>query len=173
MLLRLLFPSWAFFDAVTDVPRLEIRLCPPDGAPAPWQPALRSVPRGVHHLVYNPEGTEALAVQAIVDRFAVECESGLADAVTQALVERVAARAAAQAASAMRVAATGSTATGSTATGSTAASVPWQWRVGAVAASRDDGQAAAYRPLYVSALLDDVPPERLHRAHRERPVTDS
>lgn len=98
MLLRLLFPSWAFFDAVTAVPRLEVRVMVPgavvpDVAPGDWEPALVVSRRGLRHLLYNPEGTETLALQAIIDGLAVECEAGIEDPVTRGLVERVAARA--------------------------------------------------------------------------------
>lgn len=81
MLLRLLFPSWAFFDAVREVPVLEARLG--EGA---WRTVLRAPRRGMGALLYHPAGTSHLALQSVVDRFALECEHGTIDPVTKALV---------------------------------------------------------------------------------------
>ena len=91
MLWRLLFPSWAFFDAITDVPRLEIRGLTEDGVAGPWRAVLAAPARGRWATVYHPEGTAHLAMQAIVDRLAVEQESGAHDDTTVALVAAVAA----------------------------------------------------------------------------------
>lgn len=160
MLLRLLFPSWAFFDAVTDVPRLEIRLMPSSALPGEWQPALQAPPRGLRHLLLNTEGTEGLAVQAVVDRFAVECETGLVDAVTHALVERIAARAV------------------HALIGASSASPDrafrWQWRIVAVhavpsASTHDAARPSAHdggRVLHLSAPYeggDTTPPDPASR----------
>ncbi|AMW05998.1 hypothetical protein [Gemmatimonas phototrophica] len=91
MLWRLLFPSWAFFDAITDVPRLEIRGLTENGVAGPWRAALAAPARGRWAVLYHPEGTAHLAMQAIVDRLAVEQESGEHDGTTVALVAAVAA----------------------------------------------------------------------------------
>jgi hypothetical protein len=91
MLWRLLFPSWAFFDAITDVPRLEIRGLTDDGIAGPWRSALEAPARRGWNVVYHPRGTAHLAMQAVVDRLAVEQESGQPDDTTVALVAAVAA----------------------------------------------------------------------------------
>ncbi len=81
MLLRLLFPSWAFFDAVREVPVLEAQ--PGGGA---WRTVLRAPRRSMGAWLYHPAGTAHLAQQSVVDRFAMECEHGTIDPVTRALV---------------------------------------------------------------------------------------
>ena len=96
-LLRLLFPSWAFFDVATATPELEVRRAPPDGEAGAWQRAVRVAPRQWWHLLWNPSGTRALAEQALVERLDVLRSRG-DDAspeglVSQALVERLAASA--------------------------------------------------------------------------------
>lgn len=136
MLLRLLFPSWAFFDAVTDVPLLEVRTWTPSGAPTVWMAATVAPRRGWRHILFNPEGNEHLAVQAVVDRFAVECETGIHDDVTRALVEQIAARAV-RGACAVRE--------------ENPPVMPrWQWRIGARPAGSSD--TGAYRALFESAV---------------------
>lgn len=89
MLLRLLFPSWAFFDAVTEVPALEA--CVRDGAGRDaWRAVLQAPSRSLLSLLYNPEGTTHLALQGVVDRLAVECEHGAVNDVTRDLVAAIA-----------------------------------------------------------------------------------
>lgn len=89
MLLRLLFPSWAFFDTVTEVPVLEARLG--NGRRAGmWRSVLQAPARSSLALVYNPEGTAHLALQGAVDRLAAECEHAMVDAVTRDHVAAIA-----------------------------------------------------------------------------------
>lgn len=89
MLLRLLFPSWAFFDTVTDVPVLEARLGN-GGRAGRWRSVLQAPARSHLAIVYNPEGTAHLALQGVVDRFAAECEQAIVDTVTRDHVAAIA-----------------------------------------------------------------------------------
>jgi hypothetical protein len=98
VLLRLLFPSWAFFDVAGAPPTLEVRAHPPGGAPGPWMAVVRAPARRWWHLVFNPEGTRALAEQTLVERWCDELEAGgmesARESVTGALVGQLAASAA-------------------------------------------------------------------------------
>lgn len=89
MLLRLLFPSWAFFDTVAEVPVLEARLGTGRGT-GTWRSVLQAPARSRLAIVYNPEGTAHLALQGAVDRLAAECEQGMVDAVTRDHVAAIA-----------------------------------------------------------------------------------
>lgn len=89
MLLRLLFPSWAFFDTVGDVPVLEACLSGTTHS-ATWRAVLEAPARSLTALLYNPEGTVHLALQGAVDRLAVECEHMEPDAVTRGVVASIA-----------------------------------------------------------------------------------
>ncbi|GAB1343795.1 hypothetical protein [Gemmatimonas sp.] len=142
MLLRLLFPSWAFFDVVTDVPRLDVRSWRAGSESGVWRPALVAPRRGIRHLLYNPEGTEHLALQALVDRFAVECEAGDRHAVTVALLTRLAARAAAEPGRGPHAA-----------HGAASDTWSWQWRIGAASTLRDADVTGDFRVLYESEVL--------------------
>lgn len=142
MLLRLLFPSWAFFDAVTDVPRLEVRSWRTGADGGLWRPVLVAPRRGIRHLLYNPEGTEHLALQAVVDRFAVECETGDDYTVTAALLTRMAADAAEAADRWPRVA-----------DGAGRDAWSWQWRVCTTYAQSANNSASAFRVLYESDVM--------------------
>lgn len=122
MLLRLLFPSWAFFDAVHEIPCLEIRRRTAHDADAMWEPALVAPPRRWYSILWNARGNAHLAMQGIVDRFAVELEHGQDDEITRALVHGLARRAAAQ-----RV--------------SDADTTSWEWRVVAVQGAAHDAHA--------------------------------
>ena len=92
MLLRLLFPSWAFFDSVGDVPRLQARVTLHDGVFGPWRDVLHAPPRTWRSVLYHPEGTAHLALQSAVDRLAVECAQGEPDSTSCALVAAIAER---------------------------------------------------------------------------------
>lgn len=111
VLLRLLFPSWAFFDRVSEVARLELRTLDHGGAFAPWRSALMAPSRTLLALVYHPRGTAHLAQQSAVERFAVGVEEQEFDQVAHDIVAAIAWQAVSAA---------------------TPASTPWQWRVVAV-----------------------------------------
>ena len=93
VLLRLLFPSWAFFDRVTEVPRLELQTFDPHGQPSSWREALSAPTRPTLALVYHPHGTAHLAQQAAVERFAVGADLQQIDVVAHDVVAAIARRA--------------------------------------------------------------------------------
>ena len=90
MLLRLLFPSWAFFDRVTEVPLLQARVTAHDGTRGPWRDVLQVPPRTWRSVLYHPEGTAHLALQSAVDRLAVSCLQGEPDDLSRNLVAAIA-----------------------------------------------------------------------------------
>lgn len=92
VLLRLLFPSWAFFDSVGDVPRLQARVQAHDGHFGPWCDVLHAPPRSWRTVLYHPNGTAHLALQTAVDRVAVECVQGEPDATSCEVVAAIAER---------------------------------------------------------------------------------
>ncbi len=97
-LLRQLFPSWEFFDVAGVPPSLEYRLLADDGSAGPWMPAVCVPVRRWWHVLFNPEGTRALAAQTLVERWHRELTElgphAVATASSQALVNAlVAARA--------------------------------------------------------------------------------
>jgi hypothetical protein len=73
--LRVLFPSWRFFDRLGQVPRLEFRAGADPDALGPWQPALPPLPRSSWHVLYNPAGNYFLAEQSLVERLLLEIEA--------------------------------------------------------------------------------------------------
>ncbi len=127
VLLRLLFPSWAFFDRVTEVARLELRTLDHRGAFTPWCSALVPPTRSLLALVYHPRGTAHLAQQSAVERFSVGVEEQTFDQVAHDIVEAIAWRA-------VSVATSGAT--------------PWQWRVVAV----DHAVQSDVRVIFESAV---------------------
>jgi hypothetical protein len=92
VLLRLLFPTWAFFDRVTEVPLLQARVTAHDGTPGPWRDVMQAPPRTWRSALYHPEGTAHLALQGAVDRLAVSCHQGEPDDVSRDLVAAIAER---------------------------------------------------------------------------------
>jgi hypothetical protein len=86
-LLRLLFPSWAFFDHAGDVPELEVR--PQSAQLDVWYPVVQPPARRWWQMFLNPRGTQALAVQTLVERWHSEVEESEESVVTRALVERL------------------------------------------------------------------------------------
>jgi hypothetical protein len=73
-LLRLLFPSWAFFDVASAPPALEVRPRPANGEPGAWRAVVQAPPRRWWHLVFNPLGTRALLQQTLVERWCDEVD---------------------------------------------------------------------------------------------------
>jgi len=68
-LLRLCFPSWAFFDRAGTLPELQIRRHAVDKRPVTWQSALIAPARRWWHVLSFPEGTQVLATQSLVGRY--------------------------------------------------------------------------------------------------------
>jgi hypothetical protein len=71
-LLRLLFPTWAFFERPHAPPLLEVLVSATNGD-AVWQPAFTSSPRRWWNLFINPLGTLVLAQQTHVERLYELC----------------------------------------------------------------------------------------------------
>ncbi len=93
-LLRLLFPSWAFFDTAGAAPVLEVRAHAATdplltSSPHGWQPVVRPLKRRLWHVLFNPGGTLTLAEQTIVERWHSEIEEEVESDVTRAMVERL------------------------------------------------------------------------------------
>lgn len=68
MLLRVLFPSWRFFEELTEIPYLELRWARGGESLGSWQPALRRPSRRWSALLLNPEVNLALAEQSLLQQ---------------------------------------------------------------------------------------------------------
>lgn len=92
--MRLLFPSWAFFDEAAAPPTLEVRRASDVGDDGPWTAVVRAMPRRWWQLLFNPEGTRTLAAQTLVERLYLAIANGEAESddaiTTRALVENLA-----------------------------------------------------------------------------------
>ena len=73
-LLRVLFPSWRFFESIGVVPRLYVRASTVAGEWGDWTPALRPPSRGLWNLVLNPRGNLHFARQSAVEHLVSEAE---------------------------------------------------------------------------------------------------
>ncbi|MBX2988345.1 MAG: hypothetical protein KF802_10660 [Bdellovibrionaceae bacterium] len=71
-LLRVLLPSWRFFERAGQVPQLAYRLLPSDPAPGAWIPCPAPVSRSWRHLVLNPRGNRNLAFHGLVERLMMD-----------------------------------------------------------------------------------------------------
>ena len=71
-LLKLLFPSWEFFDDATLPPTLQCRRFPFQGEPGGWIDVVQPPPRRWWNLLFNAKGTETLAAQTLVERWYTE-----------------------------------------------------------------------------------------------------
>ena len=67
-LLRVLIPSWRFFETAGWLPELSMRF---EGE-WDWHPVLAPPPRRWRHLFFNPEGNLHLALQTTVERLVIE-----------------------------------------------------------------------------------------------------
>ena len=70
--LKLLFPSWEFFDEATLPPTLQCRRFPCQGEPGSWIDVVQPPPRRWWNLLFNAKGTETLAAQSLVERWYTE-----------------------------------------------------------------------------------------------------
>jgi hypothetical protein len=73
-LLRLLFPSWEFFDVARRPPALEVLVRHENRPTGVWQRVVYPPTRRWWHLVCNPAGTRTLAAQTIVERCYAELD---------------------------------------------------------------------------------------------------
>jgi hypothetical protein len=70
-LLRVLVPSWRFFDDLQVTPRLAVRVAHGDGY-GPWTILLDAPPRRLVHVLWNPRGNLVLAQHALLERLQME-----------------------------------------------------------------------------------------------------
>lgn len=82
-LVRVLVPSWRFFDDVQDVPRLHARYGRDEDALGPWLEVIDVPPRRLRALLFNPEGNATLLRHAMLERL----EADLAALDDRALAE--------------------------------------------------------------------------------------
>jgi hypothetical protein len=87
-LLRGLFPSWRFFEAISPQPRLSYRCAARGQAPGPWLDVLVAEPRAPAALLLNARGNLFLACQALVERLDSDLEGASGD-VTQLVSYRL------------------------------------------------------------------------------------
>ena len=87
-LVRLLIPSWRFFDDVGTVPHLEYRV-EKDGAASAWFPVLEVLHERKSSLFVNPEGLLHLAFKSVVERAVSERNEGQTSSVTEELLRRI------------------------------------------------------------------------------------
>jgi hypothetical protein len=66
--LRVLLPSWRFFDDVQDTPMLLVRVAAPERPFGAWRPLLVPQARRLSHLLWNPDGNLRLAQHALLER---------------------------------------------------------------------------------------------------------
>lgn len=66
-LVRVLIPSWRFFDDISESPLLLARVANPDAPFGPWLPVLHPPRRALRDVLWNPGGNLALACNALVD----------------------------------------------------------------------------------------------------------
>jgi hypothetical protein len=88
-LVRVLFPSWRFFDDVQASPILLVRLLGGDGRPGEWRSILTPKPRAwPRDLFWNPVGNLQLAEHVLLERLLGEVAEwdAAGDAAVDALV---------------------------------------------------------------------------------------
>lgn len=66
-LVRVLIPSWRFFDDISESPLLLARVATPSAPFGPWFPVLHPPRRALRDLLWNPGGNLALVCNALVD----------------------------------------------------------------------------------------------------------
>lgn len=71
-LLRVLVPSWRFFDDIAPTPLLLARVRLPDQEPGAWREVIQVPPRTPGTLFWNPEGNLSLAAHSLLDRLQMD-----------------------------------------------------------------------------------------------------
>lgn len=84
-LLRVLFPSWRFFDDLQVTPMLLVRVARDAGGPGAWTPLLPPIPRSPLQLAWNPQGNLRLAQYALLERLLMDVGDMDGDADTDAI----------------------------------------------------------------------------------------
>jgi hypothetical protein len=92
-LLRVLFPSWRFFENIGVTSWLQVRSRTSEGEWAEWQNALTPPRRSWTAIFHNPEGNLSFARQSAVEHLVAEAEArpdSVAATVAFAVVRRIA-----------------------------------------------------------------------------------
>ena len=71
-LVRVLIPSWRFFDGISESPLLLARVANPDAPFGPWLPVLHPPRRALRDVLWNPRGNLALACNALVEHLVAD-----------------------------------------------------------------------------------------------------
>lgn len=71
-LVRVLIPSWRFFDDISESPLLLVRVANPDAPFGPWLPVLHPPRRALRDVLWNPGGNLALACNALVEHLVAD-----------------------------------------------------------------------------------------------------
>ena len=74
-LMRALFPSWRFFEEITDIPKLFYRIENSPGQYDPWKPCLWRPTRSLSALLLNAEGNLMFAFGGVVQHLMQDLES--------------------------------------------------------------------------------------------------
>lgn len=67
-MVRVLVPSWRFFDTVGEHPQLLARTVDAHGGPGPWRPVLAPPARAWWNVAWHPQGNLSLARHSLLDR---------------------------------------------------------------------------------------------------------
>jgi hypothetical protein len=67
-MVRVLVPSWRFFDTVGEHPQLLARSVGADGTGGPWRPVLEPPTRSWWNVAWHPQGNLSLARHSLLDR---------------------------------------------------------------------------------------------------------
>jgi hypothetical protein len=91
-LLRVLFPSWRFFENIGVNSKLQVRWREASGAWGEWRDGLRPPPRAWSAVFHNPRGNLHFARQSAVEHLVAEAEQGgaLSESVAYTVVARLA-----------------------------------------------------------------------------------
>lgn len=68
MCLRVVVPSWRFFDRIVPGPRLLYRMQAPGAEFEPWEPLFRDETRPLSALLFNPRGNLRLAYYGLLEQ---------------------------------------------------------------------------------------------------------
>lgn len=81
-LMRVLFPSWRFFEAIAPAPTLSHRVVDGAGEFGPWLDTLPPVPRPPWFWAFHPAGNLRLACASLVEHLAHDLDDGPRDGIT-------------------------------------------------------------------------------------------
>ncbi|MCC6930194.1 MAG: hypothetical protein IT359_14510 [Gemmatimonadaceae bacterium] len=72
VLIRVLVPSWRFFDGLQVTPAIRVRVARAGEDFGAWEPILAPAARRWWHVVWNPEGNLVLAQHALLERLLMD-----------------------------------------------------------------------------------------------------